>query len=148
MNQIKEIFYEAEIISTLDKLKVMDVVFRSEGRPDVQVGMPIPDLGANLKEWVRPYAPLRYWYDLERQVEEVEVGTKIFDSQCLPGIPESPSLPYNEGEFIQAARGVTVATDVAPSGFPTRYIGGAIEDIDGRASEFVTVIPEMPAVKL
>ena len=70
---INEFTYEIVVVNT--DLKIMEVVYRASGYPDVTVGTKMPFEGDDINEFIKSYAPFGYWYEYGKQHASISVGT-------------------------------------------------------------------------
>ena len=79
-----KITYTYEITSVDTPYKTMMVVYSSQGRPSITMGVPIPTADNSLDAIIEAYAPLTHWLELDKPLLSVTTGTS--------GTKESPPL--------------------------------------------------------
>ena len=67
--------YSYKIISTDYESDVMEVLYKTEGKPDQYIGMPVPVGNESYEDIIKRHAPLRYWDSLDAAPVRVIVGT-------------------------------------------------------------------------
>lgn len=90
--------YTYEIVSTNEQGRCMEVRYASAGRESVLVGTRLPFAGESLDSVVAEYAPIRYWADLDKQVELPAIGATGSGSGSL--FYDKPQETMQSGEFI------------------------------------------------
>lgn len=138
---MKSYEYEAKIISTDAKNKVMTVVYTSPGRRDLVCGVMMPESEDQLGEAIHDAVPFGVWEQDERSVYVPQIGVVvkgIVRSGQLPGpAVDAPALPFStpislqpQGHEANTKGGAgEEATEAGARGFPTRYVGQA-ETVD------------------
>jgi hypothetical protein len=67
--------YTYKIVATYPELGTMDILFSSDGYPDLLVGATMPITGQTIEDVVRAYAPLGQWIRGKLGFVEVPVDT-------------------------------------------------------------------------
>jgi hypothetical protein len=68
------ISYQYEILSVDGAARCMEVLFKSDGLPDVTVSARIPFEGEDLDAVVRSFAPFAIWQPMLTSMQNVQVG--------------------------------------------------------------------------
>jgi hypothetical protein len=68
------ISYQYEVLSTDVAANCMEVLFKSDGLPDVTVSARIPFEGEDLDAVIRSFAPFTIWQPVVTVVQNVQVG--------------------------------------------------------------------------
>jgi hypothetical protein len=71
-----DIQFSYEILSVDNDARCMEVLYTSEGRKPVHVGVRIPYEGESLDEVILSFCPREYWESLERTIQPVNAGVK------------------------------------------------------------------------
>lgn len=66
--------FQYKVVSVNKDAGCMDVEFKSDGLPDVLVGVRIPFEGEDVDEVIQSFAPLSVWQPLIVPTQEVSVG--------------------------------------------------------------------------
>ncbi len=119
-----EYVYEAQIVRIDEANRVMDVLYRSEGREDVLCGVRLPETADDIGETIESAVPFGVWQEAERSVFVPPVGTivrGVIRSEPDHGLPapESPAISFTATAEHQD--GYMPAGD-EPHGFPGRYV--------------------------
>lgn len=67
--------YTYEIISVDSDARCMEVIYRSDGRQEMHMGVRLPWEGESLEAVIHAHAPVIYWQEQDRVVQSVQVGT-------------------------------------------------------------------------
>jgi hypothetical protein len=73
---MKNIKFSYEILFVDNDAKSMEVLYTSEGRLPVHVGVRIPYLDEKLDDVIISFAPFAYWESQEKLIQNVEIGLK------------------------------------------------------------------------
>lgn len=131
---MKSYEYEAKIIDTDAKNKVMTVVYSSPGRRDLVCGVMMAESEELLGEAIHDAVPFGVWEQDERSVYVPQVGLivkGIVRSGQLPGpAADAPALPFSSPIALQTqgqendTNGADggEAIDAGARGFPIRYV--------------------------
>lgn len=109
---METINYSWKVVHADPILKAMTLTFSAPGLPDVDVGMPMPNVGDDLQTHIAKFAPLHYWRESQREVQMIEVGHGgfgIHTNQPTVAAPRTFSQPPG--------------TTNIPGSFPTAYTG-------------------------
>ena len=67
--------YSYEIVAVNEAARCMEVLYTSDGNPDVRMGARLPYEGEALEDVIKAYAPVSYWIELKTAVVVPQVGT-------------------------------------------------------------------------
>ena len=73
---ISNVVFSYEILSVDNNAKNMEVLYESEGKKSVHVGVRIPYVDENLEDVIISFCPISYWESQEKEVQTIEVGIK------------------------------------------------------------------------
>lgn len=86
--------YRYEIVASDLVAKTMDVVYTTDGKAPVYMACPLPTSGTDVTSVIVQYAPIQMWAEMDRQVENVIVGTSgIIDATPLVDAQATPVTP-------------------------------------------------------
>ena len=86
------ITFEYEIIRVDEGARCMEVVYRSEGRPTMNIGARLPFQGETLESIIQAFAPIQYWIELETPLDVPVVGTA---GTIVPKVVPPASVPVD-----------------------------------------------------